>query len=58
MLQAIQENWAEILVIGLPLLELIVRLTPTKVDNSIFNLVKVVADYYVKNNKKGGGTHG
>ncbi|MDP1812343.1 MAG: hypothetical protein Q8K66_13155 [Sediminibacterium sp.] len=56
MIQLIQNNWAIILLAVLPIAEVIVRLTPTKSDDTVLNFVKKIFDLVIPNNKKGGGT--
>lgn len=53
----ITENIYEIIGVALIAFELIVRLTPTEKDNSIYNLVKRIVDALIPNKKNGGGKH-
>ena len=60
MLQIITNNWAQIggiLVTALPILDIVVRLTPTKKDDTILGFIEKLLDTYIPNNKTGGGTH-
>lgn len=57
MMEFIKQHWVEILFALLALAEVIVRLTPTAKDNSIFNMVKKVIDYLFANRKRLGGRH-
>lgn len=58
-MEFVKENWLLILILyGLPFaVEVVVRLTPTKKDDSIFDAIKKVLDKYVPNLRKGGGKH-
>ncbi|HMO63305.1 MAG TPA: hypothetical protein PKC39_14565 [Ferruginibacter sp.] len=60
MIQYLQDNWATIITIIvalLPALELIVRLTPTKKDDTALDWFKKLFDAIVPNRKAGGGNH-
>lgn len=48
----IQNNWVPLLWGLIALVELIVRLTPSERDNSIFNIIKRIIDLLIPNNKK------
>lgn len=53
-------NWAEILAILValvPLLDIVVRLTPTKKDDTLLGYVKKILDTFFPNKKSGGGVH-
>jgi len=54
-MEIITENLWEIITAALLIFELIVRLTPTTKDNSIYNLVKRIVDALIPNKKNGGG---
>lgn len=56
-LEFIKENWAIITVAILPLAEVIVRLTPTKKDDTALDFFKKIMDVFIPNKKAGGGTH-
>lgn len=51
------ENWGALLLGLLAFIELIVRLTPTQKDNSIFNWIVTLINAILPNLKKGGGTY-
>jgi len=55
MLQFIKENWVVLLAALLAFIEVIVRLTPTEKDNTIFAIVKRIIDLFIPNRKKSGG---
>lgn len=57
MLDFIKENWVALLFGLLGFTEIVVRLTPTKKDDSIFNFVKKIIDAILPNNRKEGGKH-
>lgn len=40
----------------IPVLEVIVRITPTQADNSILNLIKMLLDSWIPNRKKKDGS--
>ena len=54
-------DWREILLLLFALLEAVFRLTPSEVDNSIWNkisgLLRIILDFLIPNRKKGGGRH-
>lgn len=52
----IKNNWIALLMGLLGFIELIVRLTPTEKDNSIFNWITALINALLPNLKKGGGT--
>lgn len=52
-----KQNWQEILFGLLAFLEIIVRLTPSKKDNSILNIAIKIIEAILPNLKKGGGKH-
>lgn len=59
-MQWLMNNWTEIMAIMValvPLLDIIVRLTPTKKDDTLLGFVKKFLDKFFPNRKKGGGTH-
>jgi len=59
-MQWLMNNWAEIIAImvaSVPLLDIIVRLTPTKKDDTLLEYVKKFLDKFFPNKKIGGGTH-
>ncbi len=47
-----------LLLLLLPFIEAVVRLTPTEKDNSILNFLKYLIDMLLPNRAKGGGRHG
>lgn len=51
----LRENWISILFGFLGFVELIVRITPTEKDNSIFNLLMTVINAIIPNFRSGGG---
>ena len=55
MLQFIQEHWVALLLALLAFIEVIVRLTPTEKDNTIFAIVKRIINLFIPNRKKAGG---
>ena len=55
MLQFIQEHWVVLLLALLAFIEVIVRLTPTEKDNTIFAIVKRIINLFIPNRKKTGG---
>ncbi len=57
MINFISENWIVLLTALIGLAEVIVRLTPSGKDNSIFNLIKRIIDAIVPNFSSGGGKH-
>lgn len=48
----IKDNWMPLLWGLIALIEIIVRLTPSERDNSIFNIVKRILDLLIPNSKK------
>ncbi len=57
MIDFISEHWIVLLAALIGLGEVIVRLTPSKKDNSILTLIKVIIDALIPNFKVRGGTH-
>ena len=55
-MQTITENLWEIIGVAMIAFELIVRLTPTEKDNTIYGKIKSILDAIIPNRKKGGGT--
>lgn len=55
MLEFLKENWVPLLFGLMGFVEVIVRLTPTEKDNSIFNLIMTVLNALIPNRAKGGG---
>lgn len=53
----IKMNWGLVVTALLGLLEVIVRLTPTDKDNSVFNFIKFLLDKIIPNQRKDGGAH-
>jgi len=53
----ITENLWEIISVALVIFELVVRLTPSEKDNSIYNLIKRIVDTLIPNRKNTGGKH-
>ena len=51
----IRDNWIVLLLGFLAFVEVIIRLTPTETDNSIFNILKRLLDAWFPNVKKEGG---
>jgi hypothetical protein len=59
-MQYIQENWAtiiSIIVAAMPLIDVVVRLTPTKKDDTILGIIVKLLQKFIPNKKTGGGTH-
>lgn len=52
----ITENLWEIIGVVMIAFELIVRLTPTEKDNTIYGKIKAILDAIIPNRKSGGGT--
>ena len=54
-------DWREIVILIFALLEAVFRLTPSEVDNSIWNkisgVLRIILDFLIPNRKKGGGRH-
>lgn len=50
------ENWGALLLGLLAFIEIIVRITPSEKDNSIFNWIVALINAILPNLKKGGGT--
>ncbi len=50
-------NWQPLLLAVIGLLEVVVRLTPTKKDNSILNIIIKILEAILPNKDKQGGTH-
>ena len=50
-------EWGAIITALLYIGDLVVKATPTEKDDNIFNVIRKVLTFYVKNKKKGGGTH-
>ena len=57
MIDFIKNNWVFIITSLIGIAEIIVRLTPTKKDNSIVNIIKQIFDVIIKNKKAAGGYH-
>lgn len=57
MIEFISENWGVLLTAIIGLAEVIVRLTPSKKDNSIVALIKRIIDAIFPNRLSGGGKH-
>ncbi|MBS1641551.1 MAG: hypothetical protein JSR11_03650 [Bacteroidetes bacterium] len=60
MVKYITDNWEtilSILVISMPVFDAIVRLTPTKKDDTILSIIQKLLDKFLPNKKTGGGTH-
>ncbi len=53
----IKQNWGLVVTALLGLLEVIVRLTPTEKDNSVFNFLKFLLDKIIPNRSQEGGAH-
>ena len=52
-------NWpaiSTVIILLLPVAEVIVRLTPTKCDDTVFDVLKKLFDKIIPNKKEGGGT--
>ena len=56
-MEFVTENLVEIISGALVIAGVIVRLTPTEKDNSVFNLVKKILDTIVPNFDKKGNKH-
>jgi hypothetical protein len=52
----LQDNWLALLFGFLGFVEVIIRLTPTETDNSIFNIIKRLLDAWFPNVNRSGGT--
>ncbi len=50
-------EWSAIIAALLYIGDLVVKSTPTEKDDNIFNIVRKVLTFFVKNKKKGGGFH-
>lgn len=57
MIEFVTKNWIALLTGLVALIEVIVRLTPTKKDDSIFNFLKKLFDFLIKNRRHDGGVH-
>lgn len=53
----IKDYWALLLPAILALVEVIVRITPTTKDDSVFNFLKYLLDKIIPNARAGGGQH-
>lgn len=53
----IKKNWGSVVAALLGVVEVIVRLTPTEKDNSVFNFLKFILDKIIPNQRKEGGAH-
>lgn len=53
----LQAHWGAVLFVALGIFEIIVRVTPSERDNSIFNFLKSLLDKLLPNAKVGGGLH-
>lgn len=51
----LQDNWLALLFGFLGFVEVVIRLTPTETDNSIFNIIKRLLDAWFPNVNKAGG---
>jgi hypothetical protein len=51
----LKDNWVVLLFAFLGFVEAVIRLTPTEVDNSIFNILKRLIDAWFPNHKANGG---
>lgn len=51
------QHWRSILAALLVFIESILRLTPSEKDNSIFNIIKRILDYFLPNKDPTGGVH-
>lgn len=56
-LDYIKKNWLWLLGVFIPVLEVIVRLTPTEKDNTILSRLLSLLGRFIPNLRKGGGTH-
>jgi len=56
-MEIITSNLWEIIGVAMIVFELIVRLTPSEKDNSIYNMIKRILDTIIPNNKAKGGKH-
>ena len=52
----IKEHWVVLLLGVVALAEVVVRLTPTKKDDTILEKIKLLLDIFLPNKKKSGGT--
>lgn len=52
-----KDNWIELLFAVLALAEVVVRLTPTKKDDSVLNWIIKIINAILPNRKKDGGKH-
>lgn len=57
MIEFITENWIPLLLGLIGFAEIVVRLTPTKKDDSILNFIIKIVDFLIPNIKDGGGKH-
>lgn len=57
MIELLKENWMPILFAVLAFAEVIVRLTPSKKDDSILEWIYKILGLIFPNRKEGGGTH-
>jgi len=56
-MEFLQTNWIELLFGVIALAEVVVRLTPTKKDDSILEWVIKLVSFLIPNRKDGGGKH-
>jgi hypothetical protein len=52
----VQDNWGALIAAFLGFLEVIIRLTPSEKDNSIFNFIKKILDWLIPNKASPGGS--
>lgn len=57
MIRFLIENWHVLLEALIALIWVIVRLTPTEVDNRVFAFIVKLLTVLIPNNRKGGGVH-
>jgi len=55
--QWLADNVGTVVFALITFLEIIARLTPSKYDNTVLEVLKRVLNLFIKNRRKGGGTH-
>jgi hypothetical protein len=56
MIKFLQENWAVIVMAAVPFAEAIIRITPTKSDDTILTWIVYILDKLLPNKTKGDGS--
>ena len=54
-MELLQDNLTPLILAIMALLEVVVRLTPTKKDNTVLEVVQRIISIFIPNRKKGGG---